>query len=449
MKNIDRWIMVCLLIVLLTGAPVVLAQTDKDNLYQSGKLEIYQGHYAKAVEIFQKLVTTDANNAQFQYLLGQAYSNSGLTKEAIAAFNKAIELKPDYIRAYAGLGEVYARSEQRQEAINTYNKALSIKVKPDDAEAYIGFGNINDAVGRKPEAVNAYQQALKVKPDDAEAHFFLGGSYFDLGKAAEAITELNNAIKLNDKFAAAYTFLGVIYGQQGKFNEAVEPLKMAITLNANDLASRQFLGMVYVNLRDKEAALKEYQALKSIDEKIANDLITEINKLDQPAVTNNADTNNVAASAAPVAKTNERIRIGIVNFSNKSGRPVSTDVLRSTLVDLLLDNNIDAVRLNGSNTEIVIAEANKNNCDYILSTEISELILSNRSGAASGRLYNAGDEKESYDVTVSFNLYGKGNTSPLLKVAVKGRSNGEPDAAILSAITQEAKQVSTKLKEKK
>lgn len=436
----------CLFLILSIGYQA-LAQTsevDKEALYQSGKTELYQGNYLKATEVFQKLVANDTSSPQLYYLLGMSFSNSGRGQEAITAFNKAIELKADNIRAYAGLGEIYARLGQRDQAIDAYNKGLKIKPKTDDFDSYIGLGNINDAVGRKQEAVAAYQQAIKLKAYDPEAHFFLGGSYFDLGKAPEAIEELNKAIKLKDNFAAAYTFLGVIYGQLGKFSEAIEPLKKAIALNSNDLSSRQFLGMVYVKLKDKDSALKQYEAIKAIDEKTASDLITEINKL-QP-------TEQTASKTAPptliVTKKNDRTRIGVISFANKSGRPVSTDRIRDELIDLLMERNFDIVRLNGSNQDAIIAEANKNNCDYILATEITELLLGNRAGAASGRIFNTGEEQEAYDVIVSCSLFRKGTVVPVLRLQVKGRSEGSPDSAVLSAIVQEAKDVTIRIREK-
>lgn len=444
MTKISNIFILLLVILLATYQPVKaqaqVAESDKTSESQLARAKLYQGQYLQAIELYQKLAAKEVSPQNY-YLLGLAYSNSGQNEQAIAAFNKALELKPSYIRAYASLGELYARLDKRQDAIDLYNKALAIKPS-NDIDDYIGLGNINDAVGRKEQAVIAYKEALKFSADNAEAHFFLGGSYFDLGKATESITELKEAAKLRNDFAAAYTFLGVVYGQTGNFAEAVEPLKKAIELNPADLNSRQFLGMVYVNLKDKTSAMSQYEAIKSIDEKVANDLIAEISKLAPPAETPKTTTNAV------VAKKNDRIRIGLIPFANKSGRPISSDSLLTNLVDILLGNNFDVIRLLGKTSEDIIADANKNNCDYILSTEITELLLGNRAGGASGKIFNSGEEQEAYDVIVNCNLFGKGKASPLLRLEVKGRAEGSPDKAILSALIEEARQVTSRIKEK-
>jgi tetratricopeptide (TPR) repeat protein len=48
-------------------------------------------------------------------------------KEAIEAYEKALEIKPDYYEAYYGIGVAYASSNKFKEAIKAYKKAIEIK----------------------------------------------------------------------------------------------------------------------------------------------------------------------------------------------------------------------------------------------------------------------------------------------------------------------------------
>ena len=54
------------------------------------------------------------------------------------------------------------------EAIEAYNKALNIK--PDIAETYNNMGNALKDQGKLEEAIETYYQAISIKPDYAEAH---------------------------------------------------------------------------------------------------------------------------------------------------------------------------------------------------------------------------------------------------------------------------------------
>jgi len=48
-------------------------------------------------------------------------------KEAIVAYKKAIDIKPDYAEAYYEMGGAYCGLRQFQDAIATHKKAVAIK----------------------------------------------------------------------------------------------------------------------------------------------------------------------------------------------------------------------------------------------------------------------------------------------------------------------------------
>ena len=70
--------------------------------------------------------------------LGAALAGRGQVDEAIAHYQKALEIKPDYAEAHNNLGAALAGRGQVDEAIAHYQKALEIK--PDYAEAHNNLG---------------------------------------------------------------------------------------------------------------------------------------------------------------------------------------------------------------------------------------------------------------------------------------------------------------------
>ena len=86
--------------------------------------------------------------------------------EAIAHFQKALQIKPDYAGACYNLGNALLQKGKVDEAIIQYQKALQIK--PDYAEAWYNLGNALLQQGKVDEAIAHYQQALQIKPDFPE-----------------------------------------------------------------------------------------------------------------------------------------------------------------------------------------------------------------------------------------------------------------------------------------
>ena len=84
----------------------------------------------------------------------------GATSEAIADFNKAIELDPNFGRAYANRALVHRRNGDTEQAFADYNRA--IQADPSYAAAYVGRGNIYRQQGQLDLALADYNAAIQL-----------------------------------------------------------------------------------------------------------------------------------------------------------------------------------------------------------------------------------------------------------------------------------------------
>ena len=97
---------ISLLILILVSGPSVLAQGSVQTSSDFDKgLKLYnENRFNEAAESFKHIVARDRTNADAYYYLGNSYFRMYRYKDAINAYRKAIEIKPDYLLAYNNLG---------------------------------------------------------------------------------------------------------------------------------------------------------------------------------------------------------------------------------------------------------------------------------------------------------------------------------------------------------
>ena len=96
------------------------------NLYHSGQTAETEKACIKLLKAYpQSLVTIN--------ILGAALQGQGKLQEAVASYDKAIQIRPDYADAYSNRGAALQELGRLDEALESCDKA--IQIRPDYAEA--------------------------------------------------------------------------------------------------------------------------------------------------------------------------------------------------------------------------------------------------------------------------------------------------------------------------
>lgn len=126
--------------------------------------------------------------------LGVELAEQGKFVQAIAAFNRAIEIYPTYENAHNNLGLALGSQQKFLEATAAFNRALQIN--PKNFETYNNLGIALGSQGKLPEAVAAFSRAIEINPDDPTSHQNLGVAFWSQGKLPEAVASLQKAREL-------------------------------------------------------------------------------------------------------------------------------------------------------------------------------------------------------------------------------------------------------------
>src|SRR5215510_7151689 len=114
----------------------------------------------------------DPNLQLIMARLGDAYDSAGRTDDAIAAYKRAIELKPSFAY-YNNLGGIYGRAGKVDEASAAYQKAAELD-PAQAAQAWRNFGITMYNANKYKEAVDPLKKATELDPKNPQAWYLLG-----------------------------------------------------------------------------------------------------------------------------------------------------------------------------------------------------------------------------------------------------------------------------------
>ncbi len=150
---------------------------------------------------------------------------------AIHEFEQAIRLGvSDYELAevYTVLGRAYEGTTQFDKAIAAYEKATEIN--PNYYKAWVNLGIAHRLTGDLEQAEESYNQALNIEPNYAELHASLGALHIFKNEPEKALQSLSRAISLDPQLAVAHANIAVAYAMVGQFDLSDAELEQAATL---------------------------------------------------------------------------------------------------------------------------------------------------------------------------------------------------------------------------
>ncbi len=170
---------------------------------------------------------------------GDARSEAGAFRQAIADFNEAIRLVTNDPLAFAGRGWGRFSIGDLTGAIHDYDQA--IQLSPDSANFYIERGHLYLVNGNVEASVRDLTEAIRLDPQSASAYNNRGLAFRKKGDFDAALRDYDQAIAINPVYALAYANRGYLLEARGKRTAAIDDLRQALLLDPSLVSARDAL----------------------------------------------------------------------------------------------------------------------------------------------------------------------------------------------------------------
>jgi tetratricopeptide (TPR) repeat protein len=158
-----------------------------------------------------------------EYERGIDAERKGNHDDAIAHYQSALKIAPEYYPAHNNLGSLYLSKADFTSAEEQFQEA--VRLDRNDAQAYFNLGNLFLLKARYSESEVALASGLQRQPDSAFGHFLQGSLYGRTGKLPEAEKSLRAALQLDSTMWQAHLQLVSLYLQQQRRQHAIDELQ--------------------------------------------------------------------------------------------------------------------------------------------------------------------------------------------------------------------------------
>jgi tetratricopeptide (TPR) repeat protein len=267
-----------------------LSESKKFLLNYLGYLQLFNGKYDDALNVFDKVLEMDKHDIDTGIQIGIIQAEKGMYDNSVKYFNKLISwLKenPKFITSeeclcsvYTARGYVYYLMSKYNLAINDFETSLKINESPYTlylkSLAEFELGNFNTYISniRKSKELGLKEDIfyLRISGNKFLTHYIKARELLLLNEVEKSISELNksieynsnfsrtyfyrgminlyikmdinqahkdflDAIRIDPKYAEAYAIIGNVLNIRGLYNKALEKLNYSIRLNPDNYES--------------------------------------------------------------------------------------------------------------------------------------------------------------------------------------------------------------------
>ncbi len=264
--------------------PSTLPRAGPDALYRAlAQVMMKNNLRAGVAELARLLALQQPREAEWYIQVGDGWLASGDPVKAIAAYERATQLRPQSARALRSLARALKASRQPFRSAEALQRAIqiapsdaaswyqsatlagsiekmqkAIALDPDLPGAYTTLAGLQAAAGQRDQAESALREALRIDPYDAAAWDLSGRALAEKGQFPEALFDFEKAIHYRPDFAPYIYEYALTLSSASQFDRAQENVEAALRADPKLAEAHALLGRLLARKRQLPEAAAEY-----------------------------------------------------------------------------------------------------------------------------------------------------------------------------------------------
>lgn len=178
----------------------------------------YLGEKNKLIDFYKRMIDVHGYDEETVAQLYSLYLKSEQMEQARAFVNNLIQQRPNDSQSWLLSGNFNATVEDTAEAIAAYQKALEID--PDNGEALIELYQLLRSGNDWEKLTEIFRQVVQKSPDNSEARLILAEGLYVTKQYEESQKVLQPLLEREEHQVHVYRLLGLIASEQSHFDQA-------------------------------------------------------------------------------------------------------------------------------------------------------------------------------------------------------------------------------------
>jgi tetratricopeptide (TPR) repeat protein len=241
------------------------------------------GRYAAAVPFLRDSMARDPQNLPYRLLLAHSCLWSKQYQCVLDVYQQILSLNAESAEADMLVGEAYDEMRDDNDAIQQFRNAVRVDSKVPGV--HFGLGYLLWCRNDLTEAAQQFQLEADNVPRDAQTIAYWGDSELRLNHPDAARSLVDRALKLNDSQELPWLDLGILDSDAGRKDDAIREFKQAERLAPSEAQAHWRLARLYQSMGKRTEAQAEFDKTRTLNRAENKQLVDKLRPQQTPEAT--------------------------------------------------------------------------------------------------------------------------------------------------------------------